>query len=151
MSDHAQYCTFTLSGLHFGVPVQEVQEVIRSQELTKVPLASGVVGGLINLRGQIVTAIDLRRRLALPERDVEQKPMNVVVRTDDGVLSLLADEIGEVIEVSGTSFEPPPETLREPARALVRGTHKLPDRLLLLLNTAEAAKVPSEDLEPTVS
>ena len=75
-----QFCTFTLDGLFFGVEVVHVQEVIRYQEMTRIPLAPTFVKGLINLRGQIVTAIDLRRRLNLPDRDQEQLPMNVVVQ-----------------------------------------------------------------------
>src|SRR5206468_10604632 len=101
-----------LDGLFFGVDVLTVQEVIRYQEMTRVPLAPPVVRGLINLRGQIVTAIDLRRQLELRERPADQLPMNVVVRTDDGAVSLLVDEIGDVLEVSEKTFERPPETLQ---------------------------------------
>ena len=90
----------------------QVQEVIRYQAMTRVPLAPTVVSGLINLRGQIVTAIDLRRRLGLAgPADEGLHPMNVVVRTDDGAVSLLVDEIGDVVEVTDDAFEPPPETL----------------------------------------
>jgi purine-binding chemotaxis protein CheW len=143
MSAPLQYCTFSLDGLFFGVGVQEVQEVIRYQEMTRVPLASPVIRGLINLRGQIVTAVDLRRRLGLAERAADEKPMNVVVRTDDGAVSLLVDEIGDVIEVAPDRFETPPETLQGPARSLVQGAFKLDQRLLLVLNTAEAVQVPA--------
>jgi purine-binding chemotaxis protein CheW len=130
-----QFCTFCLGDLYFGVGVQKVQEVIRYQELTRVPLASRVVRGLINLRGQIVTAIDLRRRLELPERAADRLPMNVVVRGDDGAISLLVDEIGDVLHIEGEGFERPPETLRGVARGLIRGAYKLKDRLLLILDT----------------
>src|SRR5579863_3440533 len=111
VSHAQQFCTFYVDRQFFGVPVQQVQEVIRYQEMTRVPLVPQVIRGLINLRGQIVTAIDLRRRLGMAERPADQLPMNVVVRTDDGALSLLVDEIGDVIEVEESSFEPPPETL----------------------------------------
>jgi purine-binding chemotaxis protein CheW len=130
-----QYCTFYLDGHYFGVDVLKVQEIIRYQEMTRVPLASPVVRGLINLRGQIVTAIDLRRRLKLRDRPDEQLPLNVVVQTEDGAVSLLVDEIGDVLEVSENLFERPPETLRGTARELIRGAYKLPDRLLLILDT----------------
>jgi chemotaxis signal transduction protein len=76
MESSQQLCTFRLGKLFLGVPVQDVQEVIRYQEMTRVPLASNVVRGLINLRGQIVTAIDLRRRLALRDRPADRLPMN---------------------------------------------------------------------------
>jgi purine-binding chemotaxis protein CheW len=144
MTSTAQFCTFYLDGLTFGVEVQRVQEVIRYQEMTRIPLASRVVSGLINLRGQIVTAIDLRRRLDLPDRPAGQKPMNVVVRTDDGVVSLLVDEIGDVIEVAADRFESPPETLQGPARTLLEGAYKLDERLLLVLNANRTVEVPAE-------
>ncbi|MCI0459904.1 MAG: chemotaxis protein CheW [Gemmataceae bacterium] len=134
MADEHQYCTFYVEGHYFGLDVLKVQEIIRYQAMTRVPLAPPVVRGLINLRGQIVTAIDLRRRLELPDRPAEQEPVNVVVQTDDGAVSLLVDEIGDVLQVSETAFEQPPETLRGTARALIRGVYKLPDRLLLILD-----------------
>src|SRR5713101_5028768 len=111
MADENQYCTFYLDGHYFGLDVLKVQEIIRYQAMTRVPLASPVVRGLINLRGQIVTAIDLRRRLRLQDLPADRLPMNVVVRRDDGPVSLLVDEIGDVLEVSEEVFESPPETL----------------------------------------
>ncbi len=136
-----QYCTFTLDGLLFGVDVSTVQEVIRFQDMTEVPLAHRVVRGLINLRGQIVTALDLRRRFDLPERQPNERPMNIVVRTEDGAVSFLVDDIGDVVEVDGSVFERPPETLRGESRSLILGAHKLEQRLLLVLDTARAAQL----------
>jgi purine-binding chemotaxis protein CheW len=109
--------------------------------MTRVPLAPPVVRGLINLRGQIVTAIDMRRRLELGERPTGQVPINVVVQTDDGAVSLLVDEIGDVLEVLDRTFERPPETLRGSARELIQGAYKLPDRLLLILDTDRTVNV----------
>ena len=135
MAETKQFATFYLDGLFFGVEVLKVQEVIRYQEMTRVPLAPAVVHGLINLRGQIVTAIDLRRRLRLRERPADQLPMNVVVRTDDGALSLLVDEIGDVLEIADDQMERAPETVDERARELLHGVYKLDGRLLLILDT----------------
>src|SRR5262245_31840319 len=129
MTGTAQFSTFFLDGLFFGVEVLKVQEVIRYQEMTRVPLAPPVISGLINLGGQIVPALDRRRRLELNPRPAGQLPMNVVVRTDDGAVSLLVDEIGDVVEVSEDSFEPPPETIDGVARELIRGVYKLNERL----------------------
>jgi purine-binding chemotaxis protein CheW len=112
-----------------------VQEIIRHQPITRVPLASPAVRGLINLRGQLVTAIDLRKRLSFPPVAKEQQMMNVVIRDDEGAVSLLVDEIGDVVEVDDAAFELPPETLTGPARDVIRGTYKLKDRLLLVLET----------------
>jgi purine-binding chemotaxis protein CheW len=92
-----QYSTFFVADLFFGVDVLRVQEVLRYQQMTRIPQAPAVVAGLINLRGQIVIAIDMRRRLGLPPRPGDQSPMNIVVRTDDGAVSLLVDEIGDVL------------------------------------------------------
>jgi purine-binding chemotaxis protein CheW len=136
-----QFCTFLLSGYLFGVPVPQVQEVIRFQPMTPVPLAPPAVEGMINLRGQIVLAIDLRRRLALENRPAGELPMNVVVRTTDGAVSLLVDEIGDVIEVEHSSFEAPPETLRGAVRTMILGVYKLEQRLLHLLDTGKACQV----------
>jgi purine-binding chemotaxis protein CheW len=141
LAEDRQYCTFYLAGHYFGLDVLQVQEVIRYQEMTRVPLAPPVVRGLINLRGQIVTAIDLRRRLELEERPAGQLPVNVVVHTDDGAVSLLVDEIGDVLQVPENLFERPPETLKGVARELIRGAYKLPDRLLLILDPERTVNV----------
>jgi purine-binding chemotaxis protein CheW len=133
-----QFCTFVLQQEFFGVPVQQVQEVIRYQEMTRVPLVSAVVSGLINLRGQIVTAIDLRRCLGMANRPADQLPMNVVVRTGDGPVSLLVDDIGDVIEVSADAYEATPQNMPAQQKEMVEGVYKLDGRLLLVLNTERA-------------
>lgn len=133
-----QLSTFRLHDLYLGVEVLKVQELIRCQEVTPVPLASPVVRGLINLRGQIVTAIDLRRQFGMPDREADCAPMNVVVRTDEGAVSLLVDDIGDVVDVNEQQFEPAPATLTGRPRALVRGVYKLEGRLLLVLDVVRA-------------
>ena len=130
-----QVSTFFVDDLFFGIDVLNVQEVMRYQEMTRVPLAPGVVEGLINLRGQIVTALDMRRRLGLPPRAEGQTPMNMVVKTDDGAVSLLVDDIGDVLEVDPETFEITPENLAPEAREIIRGIYKLKGRLLLMLDT----------------
>lgn len=141
--ERGQLCTFTLAGHYLGVPVGRVQEVIRHQAMTAVPLAPPVVRGLINLRGQIVTALDLRIPLGLPAAAEGMLPMNVVVRAGGDLVSLLVDEIGDVTEVSIDAFEPPPETLVGSARDLIRGAFKLEGRLLLILDTDKALGHPA--------
>lgn len=142
MNDANQFCTFVADGLLFGLEVREVQEVIRYQTMTRVPLADPTVSGLINLRGQIVTAIDLRTRLGLAPRSDERKPMNVIVRSEEGAVSLLVDEIGDVIEVDPTQFETPPERLTAAARDVVTGVYKLDGKLLLVLDAKKAIQLP---------
>jgi purine-binding chemotaxis protein CheW len=136
-----QYSTFCVADLFFGIDVLSVQEVLRYQHMTCVPLAPDVIEGLINLRGQIVTAIDMRRRLGLPPRPPDAQPMNMVVRTEDNAISLLVDEIGDVLEIEGTAFERPPDNLAPAARELIHGVYKLKDRLLLVLNTERTVEL----------
>jgi purine-binding chemotaxis protein CheW len=137
VAERRQFCTFFLDGLRFGVDVQKVQEVVPYQEMTRVPLAPPTVRGLLNLRGQIVTGIDLRRRLELAERPAGSLPMNVVLRGEDSPVSFLVDDVGEVIEVTADSCERPPDTLQGRARDLIQGVYPLPDELLLVLDTAK--------------
>jgi purine-binding chemotaxis protein CheW len=133
-----QYATFFVADLLFGIDVLKVQEVLREQDITRVPLAPGVIHGLINLRGQIVTAIDMRRRLNLPARDPTLASMNMVVRTEEGAASLVVDEIGDVVEVTPSTYEQCPDNLAPAVRQLVCGIHKLSGNLLLVLDTAKA-------------
>jgi purine-binding chemotaxis protein CheW len=136
-----QFSTFFVADMFFGVDVLQVQEVLRAQQMSPVPQAPDVIEGLINLRGQIVTAIDMRRRLELEPRSGDQAPMNMVVRTSDGAVSLLVDEIGDVLDMDATTFERTPEGLDPAARELIRGVYKLKDRLLLVLDTEKAIEV----------
>jgi purine-binding chemotaxis protein CheW len=130
-----QYATFFVGGLYCGIDVLRVQEVLRPQRMTRVPLAPSVIEGLINLRGQIVTAVDMRQCLRLPRRTDGQSPMNMVVRGEGSAVSLLVDGIGDVIEVHSNTFETPPENLGPELKCLIQGVHKLDGRLLLVLNT----------------
>jgi len=136
-----QYATFTVDSLLFGVEIHKVQEVIRHQDMTAVPLAGHGAAGLINLRGEVVTAVDLRTRLGLPPRPEGMLPMNVVVRVEDEAVSLLVDTIGDVAHVSSDQFEEPPETTTGPGRVLVTGAYKLENALLLVLDVARAADI----------
>lgn len=142
MSTTNQFCTFFLGDLLLGVEVLKIQEVIRFQAMTKVPLAPPTVRGLINLRGQIVLAVDLRQRLELPPAAGEAEPMNIVVRDGESAVSLLVDDIGDVLELSAERFEPPPDTLTGVARELVRGVFQLKDRLLLVLDIQQTTTLP---------
>ncbi|HYA63641.1 MAG TPA: chemotaxis protein CheW [Candidatus Sulfotelmatobacter sp.] len=138
MTNSRQYCTFFLDHYLFGIELSKVQEVIQQRELTKVPLAPFVVRGLMNLRGQIVIAVDLRRQLELPDRPPDRLPMSVVVRAGEDAVSLLVDEIGDVVEAGEETFEPPPETLRGALRSAILGVHKLDKQLMHVLDTERA-------------
>ncbi|WP_129339927.1 chemotaxis protein CheW [Cellulomonas endophytica] len=136
----SQYVTFTLGPNLYGVDVTRVQEVLRSHTRTRVPLAPATVAGLVNLRGQVVLTVDLRTRLEMGGRADGQEPMMVVVQVDGEPVSLLVDEIGEVVEVGPSSFEAPPDTLTGPMRQVILGAHKLENRLLLVLDVDQAAE-----------
>lgn len=128
-----QVCTFRVRGMTFGVDVQNVHEVIRAQQMTKVPMAPTVVRGLINLRGRIVTAVDMRARLKFEPLGVDDEPMNVVVHCDDMALSLLVDEIGDVLNVDESLRAQPPSSLSPIVGELVESVYKLDGVLLLVL------------------
>ena len=141
METQRQICTFTLDEHYFGVPVEKVQEIVYSREMTRVPLAHPAVRGLVNLRGQLLTTIDLRCRLNLgeatggPQATGDRRQVNVVLRSQDGIVALLVDAMGDVLELDETLFETPPETLDPFIRRLIEGVYKLDERLLLILDT----------------
>ena len=114
-------CTFRLHEFMIGIDVTLVQEVLNRQDATRIPLVSDVVQGLINLRGEIVTTIDLRRRLGLPQRSADDPCMNVVIHTADGPVALTVDQIGDVIDADESLFEFPPPTLGGTLREFVTG------------------------------
>jgi purine-binding chemotaxis protein CheW len=141
MANTRQFCTFYLENYFFGIELLDVQEVLQQLELTSVPLAPHAVRGLMNLRGQIVMAVDLRRQLELPERPANRPAMTVIVRAGEDAVSLLVDEIGDVVEASDESFELPPETSRGTVRAAIRGVHKPEKQLMHVLDTERACTV----------
>jgi purine-binding chemotaxis protein CheW len=144
-----QYCTFWIGTLLFGIPVDHVQEVIVHQRITPVPLASESVRGLINLRGQIVAAVDLRACLALPVDNLVSEPrtVSIIVCTKAETLSLLVDRAGDVLDVEESGFDPPPATLDGIALKLLTGVYQLDSHILhgldveLLIGHVEAAGI----------
>jgi len=137
MSATRAWCTFRLDGLLYGVPVDRVQEVLRSAPMTPVPLAPRAVRGLINLRGEIVTVVDLRKPLQLPDAE-PASPTLVVVRDGSSIMTLAVDAIEDVTWTREEDFEPCPDTLQTTAREMISGCCKLPGDLLLVLNLERA-------------
>ena len=140
-----QLSTFHVGRYLFGIDVALVQEIVRMQTITPVPLSAPEIAGLVNLRGEVLTAVDLRARLGLPPAGDTHDPVNVVVRLDDEPVSLLVDEIGWVIEVSAVPFETTPSTVDAAVRDLLVGAYTLPDRLLLALNARKILAVPADN------
>ena len=135
-----QYSTFKVADMFLGIELSRVQELMRYQEMACVPLAPFAVEGLINLRGQIVTALDMRRILGFPPvavvpgRDAAL-PMNIVVHCEGGAVSLLVDEICDVLDVPLACSTQLPENLPAAQRTLLQGVYQLESCLLLVLDT----------------
>ena len=139
MSDAEQICTFMVDGLLLGINVSDVHEVLQALTVTPVPLAHPVVAGLLNMRGQIVSAVDLRHVLRLTPRASDgPPPLNVVVRCTQGLISLLVDCMGDVLEVESRLFTSSPDTAPAETRSLFRGAYQLPQQLLLVFDTNRA-------------
>lgn len=131
---HNQFVSFLVNGQLLGVPVSSVQEVLNPQTIAPVPRAKTEIEGLLNLRGQIVTAVDLRKRLGLPPRQDGARPMNVVVHHQGESYSLLVDEVGEVINATRDALQPPPHTLEGRWKQLVEGVFRLEGTLFVILD-----------------
>jgi purine-binding chemotaxis protein CheW len=133
-----QICTFFLENTYFGIGIEDVQEIIRQQPLTPVPLATPDICGLMNLRGQIIPVVDLSCRLGLRSTSCaigEESIYNIVVHTPDDVVSFVVDGIGDIVECPVATLEPPPATLDAYVRSCLRGSYKLDHHFLLVLNT----------------
>ncbi len=131
-----QYSTFRVADMFMGIELTRVQELLRYQEMTSVPLAPRAIEGLINLRGQIVTALDVRRILGLPAVESDGAlPMNIVIQSEGGAVSLLVDEICDVLDVPLEAAMPLPENLPAQQRELIQGVYQLESGLLLVVNT----------------
>ncbi|MEP2828786.1 chemotaxis protein CheW [Parvibaculum sp.] len=128
------YVTMKVAGQTFGIPVLNVRDVLSPQIITRIPLASVEIAGSLNLRGRIVTAIDMRTRLGLPADGFVERAMAVVVEHDDEPFSLLVDEVGEVLSLPMSERQSVPATLDERWRDVSQGIYRLDDRLLLVLS-----------------
>lgn len=133
MEGRHELCSFTVGDLFLGIQVTKVQEVIQFQEMTPVPLAQKMVTGLINLRGQIVTAIDLRLCFGYEPFGEDERPMNIIIHDEGHLVSLLVDNIGDVFEVDESAFEETPGTLDNEYQDIIVGAYKMPEHLMLVL------------------
>ncbi len=128
------FVTFLIAGQLFGIPVLKVQDVLSAHRITRIPLAPPEIAGSLNLRGRIVTALDVRRRLGLPERENQDECMSIVVEHDNELYSLRVDSVGEVLALSGADFERNPPTLDACFREYSDGIYRLDDKLLVVLD-----------------
>lgn len=149
MSDNRQntagtggdFVTFTIAGQLFGVPVLEVQDVLRPQAVTRIPMAPPEILGSLNLRGRIVTVVDTRHRLGLPKAETDEPPMSIVVPYRDDLFSLAVDRVGEVLSPNPQSFEPNPPTLDPAWRDVATGIYRLKDELLVVIDVARLLRL----------
>jgi len=141
-------CTFRIDDLVLGVDVLEVREVLRSRVITPVPLATEGIAGLLNLRGEIVTAVDLRAGFGRPPAD-GPAPAHVVVSTGEGPVALAVDEVGEVLDVDPAALQPPPATVAPAVRALLLGTHLIGGAPLLVLDPRRVLARPPSGARPS--
>lgn len=138
------FVMLTVAGQSCGVPVASVRDILGEQTITRIPLAPPEIAGSLNLRGRIVTAVDLRRRLKLPPAPDGRKPMSVVAEHGGELYALLVDQVSEVMSLPAEDFEPNPPTL-EPAWATFgSGIYRLKDRLLVVLDVGKLLALSGE-------
>jgi purine-binding chemotaxis protein CheW len=134
--EQRDYVTMSIGGQLFGIPVLKVQDVLGPQTITRVPLAPIEVAGSLNLRGRIVTAVDVRLRLGLPKRESDKPAMSVVVEHDSELYSLLVDSVGEVLSLESRDYQRNPPTLNPRLREFSDGIYRLNDSLLVVLSVS---------------
>jgi len=134
--ENQDFVTMTIHDQLFGIPVLTVQDVLGPQKITPIPLASPEVAGALNLRGRIVTAVDVRKRLGLAPSGEGEKSMSVVVDFRGELYSLIIDSVGEVLSLPPDCFERNPATLDPAWREVSAGVFRLKDKLLVVLDVA---------------
>jgi purine-binding chemotaxis protein CheW len=141
-----EYVTTTIGGQLFGLPISRVQDVFMPERLTRVPLASDDVAGVLNLRGRIVTAIDMRARLGLPKEDTGRPPRAVGVEMRGESYGLLIDSIGEVMKLPDDGREVNPVNLDPRMAKMSAGVHRLDGQLMVVLDVERVLEIASEKL-----
>ena len=135
----AQFSTFFVAGRLYGIDVRQVQEVVKTLPMTQIPLAQPYIRGLINLRGQVATAIGLHQLFGLTQ-STSRELMNVICRCDGNLVSLLADDIGDVMELSASQYEPVPATIDPMIRRFMSGVYKVSGPLVSIIDSDKVAR-----------
>jgi len=131
------YSTFYIDDFYFGILTTDVTELTKENEITSVPLAPSEVFGLINLRGRIVTAINMRQRLGMTNTPYSPKNITVFLEHKGELFGLLVDGVSDILELDESSFEAPPSNLPHSAKEMILGVYKLSDKLLFILDPAK--------------
>jgi purine-binding chemotaxis protein CheW len=134
LKNSKDFLSIHIADQKFGIPILQVQDVLGEQTVTKVPLAPPEVAGSLNLRGRVVTAIDVRCRLGLPKQDKSKKSMSVVVEHNKELYSLIIDRVGDVLSLNDENFEQTLVTLDPTWRDVSTGIYRLKDELLVVLD-----------------
>uniref|UniRef100_UPI003BA9EE3F chemotaxis protein CheW n=1 Tax=Stappia sp. TaxID=1870903 RepID=UPI003BA9EE3F len=134
--DSIQYVTVVIGGQLFGLPISQVHDVFVPESVTRVPLAAPEVAGVLNLRGRIVTAIDMRKRLHLPDRDENSQVMAVGIEHKGESYGLVIDTVGEVLRLANSSKEPNPSNLDKRWAEISGGVHRLDGKLMIILDVS---------------
>ena len=142
--DNGEYITAMIGRQLFGMPIDQVHDVFLPQNMTPVPQARSEVAGVLNLRGRIVTAIDMRRRLGLPPRTGDGTPMAVGIEYKNESYGLIIDQVGEVMRIAQESIEPSPANLDARWREIASGVCRLEGQLMVLLDVERIVAITTE-------
>ncbi len=133
-SGEIEFVTAWIAGQLFGIPITRVHDVFEAERITRVPLAPAEISGVLNLRGRVVTALDMRKRLGLPPRDVASKQMAIGIDQDGEAYGLLVDSMGEVLKLTAGSLDSVPINMQQDWTAISTGVYRLEDRLMIVLD-----------------
>lgn len=131
---YRQYVTMRIQGQLLGIPVLQIDDVLRPREITPVPMSPPEIAGMLNLRGRVVTAVDLRQKLGLPEHEERDKSMHVVTTYQGDLYSFLIDEVGDVLTLPAEEFESPPANLETHWKMIASGIYRLESELMVVLD-----------------
>jgi purine-binding chemotaxis protein CheW len=132
-----QFVLFKLADGEYGIEVNDVQEIVRFQEITKIPEAQEFIKGILNLRGQVIPVIDLKRRFYLEDSKVTDSTRIVVVKVEERKIGIIADEVSEVLRIADDNIEPTPAFINNFNQSGIKGVAKVEERLLILLDLAK--------------
>lgn len=129
-----QYVSFVLAGEEYGVPILSVQEIIRYETVTRVPQSSEFIEGVLNLRGQVIPVVNLRKKFALEERELDNSTRIIVVEVQGRVVGMVVDEVSEVMQIDSDDIAPPPPLGTTVQADFISGMGKIEDKLIILLD-----------------
>ncbi|MEI6836171.1 MAG: chemotaxis protein CheW [Alcaligenaceae bacterium] len=140
MKQSTEFITFYLGEFFFGIVASDVLELNRDLKITPVPRSPGTVRGIVNLRGEIVPAINMHARFNLDSSCRDDDSISIILKSNGLITAALVDDVGEIVVLYEDTFEPPPKNFPEESKSLILGVHKLPDKLLLIVDSKKIAE-----------